>query len=115
MNMNYVEIAAMAAAAAQAAGCPLTYYQWPVGKAPEPPYILFYYPYRDDFPADDRNFGKSTALRIELYTDEKDFVAEAAVEGVLEEYGMVYGKTESYIDDEHMFEILYDMEVMINA
>lgn len=86
---------------------PVNYYQWPENEAPELPYILFYYPTRDDFIADGKNYAKITQLNIELYTKNKDFATEAMVEAKLEEYGLVYTKEEQYINEEHMYEVLY--------
>ena len=67
--MTYAEIASMI----ESTELENTYYQYPEGEAPELPYILFYYPERDDFQADNKNYAKITQLNIELYTKEKDF------------------------------------------
>ena len=96
-------------------GLSYTYYQFPEGEAPDLPYILFYYPSRDDFLADGTNYQKIVALNIELYTKEKDFDTEEALEAVLEENGLIYDKEEQYINEEHMYEVLYTMEVMLNV
>lgn len=90
------------------------YYQYPEGEAPELPYILFYYPQRDDFQADDKNYAKVPQLNIELYTKEKDFVTEKVIEDLLEANDLTYDKEEQYIESEKMYEVLYTMEVMIN-
>ena len=92
---------------------PVVYYQWPEGQAPEPPYLIFYYPGDNDFVGDNSNYQKIRELTVELYTDQKDFALEEVVEGVLS--GMVYSRYETYIDDERMFLVTYEMEVIINA
>lgn len=92
---------------------PVVYYQWPEGQAPEPPYLIFYYPGDNDFIGDNSNYQKIRELTVELYTDQKDFALEETVEGVLS--GMVYSRYETYIDDERMFLVTYEMEVIINA
>ena len=92
---------------------PVVYYQWPEGQAPEPPYLIFYYPGDNDFVGDNSNYQKIRELTVELYTDQKDFALEETVEGVLS--GMVYSRYETYIDDERMFLVTYEMEVIINA
>lgn len=92
---------------------PVVYYQWPEGQAPEPPYLVFYYPGDNDFVGDNSNYQKIRELTVELYTDQKDFALEETVEGVLS--GMVYSRYETYIDDERMFLVTYEMEVIINA
>lgn len=109
--MTFTEIANMVAEI----GYPYAYYQFDHGTEKAPPFICFYYPGRDDFLADDSNYSQITELTIELYTDNKDFEAESAVETVLEASGIVYEKDESYIDSERMYMITYTTEVLINA
>lgn len=36
------------------------------------------------------------------------------MEAVLKEHGFFYEKTETYLESEKMFEVLYEMEVLIN-
>lgn len=109
--MTYKEIATLV----DGIGYPYAYYQFEKETAKEPPFICFHYPERNDFLADDSNYSQITELVIELYTDNKDFTAEAAVESALEAEGLVYEKDESYIDSERMYMITYTTEVLINA
>lgn len=104
-------------AAADQIGCRYTYNAFKVGSAPDPAdkYIIFRYPERNDFIADNKNYAKITALDIELYSEDKAFEAEAVIEEILEANEIVYVKTDSYIEDEQMYMCLYEMEVMINA
>ena len=90
------------------------YYQYPEGEAPALPYVLFYYPERDDFQADDKNYAKITLLNIELYTKNKDFVNEKVIEDLLDANEIPYDKEEQYIESENMYEVLYITEVIIN-
>jgi len=99
----------------QSIGLPSNYYQWPDGAAPDLPFVLFYYPSRDDFYADGINYVKNTKMNLELYTENKDFSLESSVESVLEENGISYEKEEQYITSERMYEVLYTMEVLING
>ena len=108
--MTYEEISTMISSI----GYPYEYYQYPEGQAPSPPYILFYYPERNDFQADGKNYAKIVQLNIEFYTPEKSFTGEAAIEAVLDAYDMTYTTEEQYIESEHMYEVLYIMEVIIN-
>ena len=50
-------------------------------------------------------------MDVELYTDLKDPELEARLEMVLDAAGLFYNKTESYIDSEKLYEVLYEMEV----
>lgn len=108
--MTRNEIAAMVAAS----GIPCAYYQFEDGAGQECPFAVFYYPSRNDFCADDSGYARITRIVVELYTDEKDFAAEAAMEAALDACGMVYGKEETYIGSERMYEVIYTMEVLID-
>lgn len=99
-------------------GLPYAYYQFednPENPPPPLPYICFYYPNDDDFKADNTHYARINELIVELYTENKDFGSEAAVEAVLLSNEMVFGKVENYIDSEKMFQITYTMEVVING
>lgn len=96
-------------------GYPYNYYQFEENSAPALPYVLFYYPQRDDVIADNKNYALKTALNVELCTEEKDFEAEADVEAVLINHEIPFTKTETYIDSEKMYLILYEMEVFLSA
>jgi hypothetical protein len=96
-------------------GMPAAYYQWPVNMAPPLPYVVFYYPSSDNFTADDEVYTKIESVNLELYTANKSFDAEASVESVLKANHIPWQKTESYLDSEHMYEVLYELEIVING
>ena len=48
---------------------------------------------------------------MELYTDFKDLATEQKVEMVLDACGIFYSKTETWIDSEKLYEVLYTFEV----
>lgn len=108
--MTYKEIAAMI----ESIGLPYAYYQFPEGTGQEPPFVVFFYSNIDDLYADESNYQRIVTLNIELYTREKDFEKEATVEGILQNSGLSYYKEENYIDSEKMYQIAYEMEVIIN-
>lgn len=109
--MTYEQIATMVAEM----GYPNAYYQFERARAKEPPFICFYYPEIDDVYADDSNYQRIVGLTVELYTRKKDFAAEDAVENILQTHGIPYDKNEEYIEDEQLYEVIYEMEVLINA
>lgn len=96
---------------------PTAYYMFPEddpdNPAPPPPFITYYYPGDNDVKADDVNYQAIRELTIELYTDNKDFSLEQAVESVLTSNGFVYAKTEDYIDSEKLYMTTYETEVII--
>ena len=93
-------------------GLPYTYDRFPGNLGPAAPYIVFNYPQSNDFDADNINYVSIDTLNIELYTSEKDFQTEASVEAVLESNGLFYEKTETYIRNEHLYQISYVCEVI---
>lgn len=106
--MTYKEIATMIASI----GLDYTYDSFPNNIAPTPPYIVFNYPQSNDFGADNKNYVSIDVLNLELYTSEKDFQTEAQVEAVLEQNGIFYEKTETYIRNENLYQITYVCEVI---
>ena len=94
-------------------GYPYAYYQFPEGTAQEPPFICYFFSTDNDVKADNSNYQKIETLNIELYTNEKDFEAEAAVESALSANGLVWSRDETYIDSEHLYEEVYELDVLI--
>ena len=56
-------------------------------------------------------YFKINQLDIELYTDLKNPDLEETIEAVLLKYGIFYGKSETWIESEKLYEVLYEMEV----
>ena len=90
-------------------GYPVVYYAWPEKKAPALPYICFLTAYSNNFGADDRVYYPVAHYQIELYTRCKDPEAAGKVEQALSSY--FWEKTETYLDTERCFQILYEVEV----
>ena len=109
--MTYKELSTMI----ETIGLPFAYYQFPEGTSQAPPFVVFFYSNIDDLYADESNYQRIVTLNIELYTAEKDFEHEAAVEAVLAENNLTYYKEENYINSEKLYQIAYEMEVIING
>jgi hypothetical protein len=109
--MTYKEISQMIAGA----GLPYAYYQFPEDTPQAPPFICFFFSQTDDVFADDTNYQRIVQLNIELYTNVKDFDLEASLEEILQNNNLTYYKEENYIDSEKLYQIAYEMEVMING
>lgn len=95
-------------------GTPAAYLFWPESQVPALPYKVWYLPNTNNFAADDKVYQQISPLNIELYTATKDFEKEQALEAVLDGAGLVWDKTETYLNTEHMFQVLYTTEVLIN-
>ena len=94
-------------------GYPYAYYQFPEGTGQVPPFICFFYTSSSDLYADESNYQRIDGLSIEFYSAEKDFEAEEEIEAALNANGLTYYKEENYIDSEKMWQIAYDMDVLI--
>ena len=96
-------------------GLPCSYYEFPEGTAQAPPFICFFYGPSDDLYADNSNYQGIRQLNIELYTRNKDFALEKTIEDTLNLNGLTFYREESFIDTEKIWQIAYEMEVMING
>lgn len=95
-------------------GFPMAYHHFDEGEEPAKPYLVYLYPGTDNFSADGTVYQGINKLDIELYTDKKELDAEKKVEAVLKRHGFFYEKTETYLESEKMFEVLYETEVLIS-
>ena len=106
--MTYEQVAEMA----EETGLPVAYDHFNEGDSPEPPFLIFLFPRSDNFAADGQVYVKIDELHFELYTDKKQPNVEALVESVLDAHGFFYDKSEVWIADERLYEVLYTMEVL---
>lgn len=105
--MTFEQLAAML----QETGIPFAYDHFAEGESPEPPFICYLLPGSDNFAADGRVYFKINEVRIELYTDKKDVSVERLVEDALDDRGIFYNKSEVWISEERLYEVLYSFEV----
>ena len=105
--MSYEEIAEMM----QEIGLPFAYHHFAEGESPKPPFLLFLSPGENTFGADNLMYFSFKRLNIELYTDVKSPEIERQVEDVLTQHGIYYTKTETWIESERLYEVLYEVEV----
>lgn len=110
MTMTREEIADMI----EGIGLPFAYYEFERDTAQEPPFIVFFYSQYTNVYADNSNYVDKEVLNIELYTRTRDFDTEATVEAVLGANGFTYNMEPSYIGSEKIWQIAYEMEVIIN-
>ena len=89
---------------------PFAYDHFAEGESPDPPFITFLIPGTDNFSADGGVYLKVDVVHIELYTDEKNPETEARVETVLDDHGIFYEKSEVWIEEEKLYEVLWTFE-----
>ena len=90
---------------------PFAYDHFAEGESPEPPFICYLIPGSDNFAADGKVYFKMNEVRIEVYTDFKDLDLESRVEGVLDGYEIFYNKSETWIQSEKLYEVMYSFEM----
>lgn len=90
---------------------PFAYDHFVEGESPSPPFICYLLPQTDNFSADGRVYLKVNQINIELYTDYKDLSVESKVETVLDSHGVFYDRSETWIESEKMYEVLYSFEM----
>ena len=105
--MTYEEINDMMAEM----GLPYAYHHFAEGESPEPPFICYLLPGSNNFSADGKVYYKINEVHLELYTDFKDLAVEQMVEAVLFEHDIFYNKSETWIESEKLFEVLYTFEM----
>lgn len=89
---------------------PFAYHHFAEGESPEPPFICYLLPGSNNFSADGKVYYKINEVHIELYTDLKDLAVEQQLEDVLDEHGIFYNKSETWIESEKLYEVLYTFE-----
>lgn len=90
---------------------PFAYDHFAEGESPSPPFICYLLPGTYNFSADGRVYLKVNQINIELYTDYKDLSVESKVETVLDSHGIFYDRSETWIESEKMYEVLYSFEM----
>ena len=91
-------------------GLPYAYDHFAEGEGPDPPFLCFRCPNSDNFAADGTVYFQITEIDIELYTDRKDPDTEKKLEDLLTKGGIFFDKTETFIDSEKLYEVLYSFE-----
>lgn len=96
-------------------GLPCAYYQFPDDTPQEAPFICWFFSVNTDVMADNQNYVDKEVLNIELYTKVREYDRETAVEAVLKANGFSYAKEASFVDDEKIWQISYESEVIIDG
>ena len=76
---------------------------------PSPPYIVYLFSYSSNFGADNKVYDAEKNFQVELYTKTKDPTSEALIEGLFDAHEIYWDKTETYIDSEGLYQVLYDI------
>lgn len=89
----------------------VAFYEFPEELVPPLPFIVFMCTDDNNFAADGIVYHSFTNYAVELYTKYKDEEIEERVEKTLTENGIYYNKETTFLDDEKVWLILYEMEI----
>lgn len=92
-------------------GIPSAYHHFAEGESPEPPFICYLTPNSHNFAADGKVFYKIDTVWIEVYTDYKTPEVEKQVEDVLDDHEIFYDKSEVWIENEKLYEVVYSFSI----
>lgn len=96
-------------------GYPVTYSHFketPTRPIPSPPYITYLEDPSSNVFADNKVYKSIKNIRIELYTDLKDLVAEAKIEELLNENDLPFETDEAWIESEQLFQRIYEVRLI---
>lgn len=96
--------------ALKAIGYPVAYLHFE--NPPQPPYLVYLFTYSSDLMADNQNYVEVSNFQVELYTNKKDLAAERKVQDKLKELKLPYTKTETWIDSEKLFQVIYEIQLI---
>lgn len=96
-------------------GIPVQYRAFPIGQAPQLPYLIFYENDSDNIFADNVNWYDVLNVACELYTDEKDIGLETKLQKLLYDLEIQYNSTETFIDSENMYLKTYDVTITFDS
>ena len=88
-------------------GLPVAYHHFT--SPPTPPYIVYLFAYSSNFGADNKVHKEIPNYQVELYTKAKDPTSEALIEGLFDANDIYWEKTETYIEGEDLYQVLYEI------
>ncbi len=77
-----------------------------------PPFVVFLRTDDENISSDYKVHGKFKNYQIELYTRKKDLVAEKKIEDVIGEIYSEYSTSETYIESEKLYQVVYQITVV---
>ena len=88
-------------------GLPVAYHHFT--SPPSPPYVVYLFSYSSNFGADNKVYNAAKNYQVELYTKVKETASEKLIEDLFNANDIFWEKTETYIDSEGLFRVLYEI------
>lgn len=77
-----------------------------------PPFITYQFAYSGDIMADNQNYIEAGYFQVELYTAKKDPATEKLVEDKLKELRLPYSKIETWLENEKLRQVVYEVQLI---
>lgn len=90
-------------------GLPVAYHHF--DEPPSLPYIIYLFTYSSNFAADSKIYKRFDNYQVELYSEKKDLESEQLLENVFDENDIYYDKSETYIESEEMYQVVYEIQI----
>lgn len=91
-------------------GLPVTHYQWPVGKVPDLPYLVYLIPQSAGEYADNQTWAEICEIDVELYSEQRNFQLEDQIKKIFNAHELPYTTEFNYIESEQMFQTIFHLE-----
>lgn len=91
----------------ETAGLPVAYHHFKT--PPVPPYVVYLFSYSSNFGADDKVYRENPNYQVELYSQVKDPAVERLIENLFDENEVYWEKSETYLDNEGLYQVLYEI------
>ena len=90
-------------------GLPVAYHHF--NEPPGLPYIVYLFTFSENLGADNKVYQKIDNYQIELYSEKKDLAREQLIENLFDENDIYYDKSETYIESEEMYQVVYEIQI----
>ena len=90
-------------------GLPVAYHHF--DEPPSLPYIIYLFTYSSNFAADSKIYKRFDNYQVELYSEKKGLESEQLLENVFDENDIYYDKSETYIESEEMYQVIYEIQI----
>lgn len=90
-------------------GIPWAYHHWETKQ--DPPYGIYLDVEDDPFYADDGTYVYASAMRLEVYSLERDHALDQKVRDALDGAGIAYYAYYTWIESEGLYESIFEIEV----
>ena len=89
----------------------LDVYFYQTGQPVSPPYVVYLRDGTSSWGSDSKNFIRKDSYIVEFYSEEQDAENQGKIETVLDNAGINYTTSESYLESESMYMVAFNFEI----